>query len=48
MSANEKSCLRTFKLWLEPDIDFPSFKRLKWEIAEVSIRDVLMKGVLVF
>ncbi len=37
--------LKTFRLWLEPDRDFPQFERLAWEIVDVSIRDVLMGGV---
>ena len=39
------STLKTFRLWLEPDQELPMFKRLAWERAEVSIRDVLMGGV---
>ena len=39
------STLKSFRFWLEPDREFPMFKRLAWEQAEVSIRDVLMGGV---
>jgi len=39
------STLRTFRFWFEPDRDFPRFRRLKWELAEVPIRDVLMDGI---
>jgi len=39
------STLKTFRFWLEPDQQFPQFKRLAWEQMEVSIRDVLMGGV---
>jgi len=37
--------LKTFRFWLEPDRQFPMFKRLAFERVEVSIRDVLMGGV---
>ena len=37
--------MKTFKLWLEPDEDFPRLKRLHCAEAEVSIHDVLMTGV---
>ena len=37
--------LKTFRFRLEPDQQFPQFKRLAWERVEVSIRDVLMGGV---
>ncbi|HQH53507.1 MAG TPA: hypothetical protein PKY01_13855 [Candidatus Hydrogenedentes bacterium] len=37
--------LQTFRIWLEPDELFPQFKRLAWELVEVSIRDVLTGGV---
>ena len=39
------STLKTFRFWLEPDQQFPLFKRLAWEEVDVSIRDVLMGGV---
>jgi len=39
------STLKTFRFWFEPDRDFPQFRRLKWELVEVSIRDVLMDGI---
>jgi hypothetical protein len=37
--------LQTFKLWLEPDRDFPQFRRLRWATVAVSIQDVLLRGV---
>ena len=37
--------LKTFRFWLEPDEEFPRFKRLAWELVDVSIRDVLTGGV---
>jgi hypothetical protein len=37
--------LQTFKLWLEPDRDFPRFHRLRWSLEAVSLRDVLLHGV---
>ena len=37
--------LQTFKIWLQPDEEFPQFKRLAWELVDVSIRDVLTGGV---
>jgi hypothetical protein len=37
--------MKTFRLWLEPDTDIPRFQRLHWEQADVSIADVLTKGV---
>ena len=37
--------LQTFRLRLEPDELFPQFKRLAWELVDVSIRDVLTGGV---
>jgi hypothetical protein len=37
--------LKTFRLWLEPDKEIPQFRRLRWEVVKVSIRDVLLKGV---
>jgi len=39
------STLNTFRLWLEPDQQFPMFKRLMWQKVEISIREVLMGGV---
>ncbi len=39
------STLKTFRFWLEPDRQFAQFKRLAWELVEVSIRDVLTGGV---
>jgi hypothetical protein len=37
--------LQTFKLWLEPDRDFPQFRRLRWATVSVSVQDVLLTGV---
>jgi len=37
--------LQTFKLWLEPDRDFPQFRRLRWATVSVSIQDVLLNGI---
>ena len=37
--------LQTFRIWLQPDEEFPQFKRLAWELVDVSIRDVLTGGV---
>ena len=37
--------MNTFKLWLEPDDKIPQFKRLCWEIIEVSLMDVLRSGI---
>lgn len=37
--------LQTFKLWLEPDRDIPQFRRLRWAMEPVSIRDVLLQGI---
>ena len=37
--------LQTFKLWLEPAEEFPQFKRLAWQLVDVSIRDVLTGGI---
>ena len=37
--------LKTFRFSLEPDAQFPQFKRLAFQPVEVSIRDVLMGGV---
>ncbi len=39
------SMLETFRFRIEPDRQFPAFKRLAWERVEVSIRDVLAGGV---
>ena len=39
------STLRTFQLWLEPDWDIPQFHSLKWAAVDVSIQDVLLRGV---
>jgi len=37
--------METFRLWLEPDKKVPRFKRLQFEKAEVSVADVLKKGI---
>jgi hypothetical protein len=37
--------LKTIRLWLEPDADIPQFQRLNWDMADVSIQDVLLRGV---
>lgn len=37
--------LQTFKLWLEPDTEIPQFGRLAWAIIDVSLEDVLLRGV---
>ncbi|MCC6694878.1 MAG: hypothetical protein IT365_04515 [Candidatus Hydrogenedentes bacterium] len=37
--------LKTFKLFLVPDVDFPALRRLAWEIVDVSLADVLVHGV---
>jgi len=35
----------TYKLWLEPDEQIPQFKRLAFEKIDVSVSDVLLKGI---
>ena len=37
--------LKTFRFWLEPDQEIPRFKRLQWELVEVSVADVLLHGI---
>lgn len=37
--------MKTFKLWLEPDREIPQFKRLAYEMFDVSIEDVLLRGI---
>ena len=37
--------MKTFRLWLEPDKKVPRFKRLRFEKTEVSVIDVLKKGI---
>lgn len=37
--------MKTFRLWLEPDPIIPRFKRLAFELVDVSIADVLKRGV---
>ena len=40
-----RALIKTFQLWVEPDGDFPQFTRLKWELFDVPLRDVLLGGV---
>jgi len=40
-----KALMKTFRLWLEPDLEVPQFSRLKWELVDVPLRDVLLGGV---
>jgi len=37
--------METFKLWLEQDTKIPMFKRLAYEKVNVSLADVLTKGI---
>ena len=37
--------MEIFKLWLEPDKQIPRFKRLAYEVVDVSLADVLTKGI---
>ena len=37
--------MRTFRLWLEADKEIPQFKRLAYERVDVSIADVLLRGI---
>ena len=37
--------MKTFKLWLEPDGKIPQFKKLCWEQIDVTLSDVLKKGI---
>ncbi len=37
--------MKTFKLSLEPDQEIPRFKRLKFQIVDVPLADVLTKGI---
>jgi len=37
--------MRTFRLWLEPDKEIPQLKRLAYERVDVSIADVLLRGI---
>ena len=37
--------MKTFRLCLEEDREIPQFKRLAWEMMEVPIEDVLLKGI---
>lgn len=39
------STLKTFRLYFEPDAEFPAFERLASEPIDVSLRDVLVHGV---
>lgn len=37
--------MKTFKLWFEPHEDIPKFKKLCWDVIDVSLSDVLKKGI---
>ena len=37
--------MQTIRLWLEDDPDIPVFKKLAWEVVEISIRAVLEQGI---
>ena len=37
--------IRTLQFRLEPDSDFPCFQRLHWKEVQVSLQDVLRKGI---
>lgn len=37
--------MKTFRLWFAPDREVPQFKRLEYEQVDVSIEDVLLKGI---
>lgn len=37
--------MKTFLFRLQKDTVFPTFRRLHWEMTDVSLQDVLMKGV---
>ena len=37
--------MKTFRLWLEPDDQIPQFRRLAYELADVPIADVLLRGI---
>ena len=37
--------MKTLRLFLRPDKTFPSFNRLGWEFVDVSLEDVLEKGI---
>ena len=37
--------MKTFRLWLEPDSVFSEFRRLRWEMVDVPLEDVLMRGI---
>jgi hypothetical protein len=37
--------MQTFKLWLEPDTEIPEFKKLGYSIVEISVKDVIEKGI---
>lgn len=39
------STLQTFRFWFEPDREISQFKRLNWELVDVSINDVMMNGI---
>ena len=37
--------MKTIKLWLEPDPEVALFQRLRYEWAEVPLREILLKGI---
>jgi hypothetical protein len=37
--------MKTFRLCLKPDSAFPQFKRLHWEMVDISLEDVLLRGI---
>lgn len=37
--------MKTYKLWLEPDHDIPEFKRLKCDIVDHPIQDIIRRGL---
>lgn len=44
-SKMEVKTMKTIKMWLEQDEQFPQFKRLAYELVDVPIADVLQKGI---
>jgi len=39
------STLQTVRVWLEPHPEVPKCKQVRWEVVDVSLKDVLMGGV---
>jgi len=37
--------MKTYRFWFQKDREFPKFMRLRYEEVEVSLRDVLTKGI---